>query len=336
MWRDLARICAGEGLPLRQPSAFPRGSLLAARIACAGADEAWIGGFVRGIYTANFAEDRPIGDPEVVAAVLQRLGVEPQPWLARAATPEVKDRLRAQTDEAIARGLFGAPAVTVGDELFWGNDRLEEAIAHARGETAMERSEVVLDFWFGPRGADAETRARHAARWFAGGAALDAEVAERFGGDVATAARHQRDAWAATPRGRLALILLLDQFSRHLYRGRAEAFASDPHALALALAGIDAGLDAELGDAERAFFYMPLHHAENLAVQDRGVEAFAGLHGGCDAAWRATAAEFLKYAREHRDIVARFGRFPHRNDVLGRVSTPEERAYLESAPRYGQ
>ena len=200
----------------------------------------------------------------------------------------------------------------------------------------MERSEAVLDFWFGPRGADAETRAAHARRWFDGGAAFDAEVAERFSGDVAAAVRHQRDAWAATPRGRLALILLLDQFSRHLYRGRAEAFASDPHALALALAGIDAGLDAELGDAERAFFYMPLHHAENLAVQDRCVELFARLHGGCDAAWRAAAAEFLKYAREHRDVVARFGRFPHRNDVLGRVSTPEERAYLESAPRYGQ
>jgi uncharacterized protein (DUF924 family)/2-hydroxychromene-2-carboxylate isomerase len=336
MWRDLARICASEGLPFRQPSAFPRGSLLAARLACAGAAEAWIGGFVRGIYPANFAEDRPIGDAEVVAAVLQRLRVEPRPWLARAATPEVKDRLRAQTDEAIARGLFGAPAVTVGDELFWGNDRLEEAIAHARGETAMERGEAVLAFWFGSRGADAGTRTAYAARWFDGDRAFDQEVAQRFGADVAAAVRHQLDAWASTPRGRLALILLLDQFSRHVHRGRAEAFASDGHALALALAGIDAGLDAQLDASERAFFYMPLHHAENLAAQDRSVEAFTQLHDRCAADWRPWALEFLKHAREHRDVVARFGRFPHRNEVLGRVSTPEELAYLESAPRYGQ
>ncbi len=337
MWRDLARVCAREGLPLRQPSAFPRGSLLAARVTCAAADEPWVGAFVRGIYTANFVEDRAIGEAAVVADVLHRLGIEPDPWLARATAPDVKDRLRAQTDEAIARGLFGAPAVTVGDELFWGNDRLDEAIALARGAgTDADRQEAVLAFWFGPRDADARTRTAHAARWFAGDAVLDAEVAQRFAGDVAAAVRHQRDAWAPSARGRLALILLLDQFSRQLYRGRAEAFASDPHALALALTGIDAGLDAPLGDAERAFFYMPLHHAENLAVQDRCVDVFAALHARSDAAWRDQAAGFLRYAREHRDVIARFGRFPHRNAALGRASTAEERAYLAASPRYGQ
>ncbi|HSP98553.1 MAG TPA: DUF924 family protein [Candidatus Dormibacteraeota bacterium] len=337
MWRDLARLCAAEGLPLRQPSVFPRGSLLAARVACAAADEPWIGAFVRAIYTANFAFDRPIGESDVVAAALRDLGIDAEAWLARAAAPEAKQRLRAQTDEAIARGLFGAPAVTVGEELFWGNDRLEQAIAHAAGaDDDGGRSEAVLAFWFGPPDADAATRARHEARWFAGGPAVDAEVAQRFAGDVAAAVRRQRDGWAATARGRLALILLLDQFPRHLYRGRAEAFASDRHAQALALAGIDAGLDTQLGDAERAFFYMPLHHAEDLAVQERGVAAFAALHAACAEAWRGAAAAFLKYAREHRDVVARFGRFPHRNAVLGRPATAAERAYLEAAPRYGQ
>ena len=337
MWRDLARICAAEGLPLRQPSAFPRGSLLAARVACAASDEPWIGAFVRAIYTANFALDRPIGEPEVVATALRELGVDADAWLTRAGTAETKDKLRAQTETAIARGIFGAPAMTVGDELFWGNDRLEEAVAHASGASAREdRSEAVLAFWFGPPDADAATREAHSRRWFEGGAAMDAEVAQRFAGDVAAAVRHQRDGWATSARGRLALILLLDQFSRHLYRGRVEAFASDRHAQALAVAGMDAGVDLELNDAERAFFYMPLHHAEDLALQERAVAAFATLHADCAESWRAYAAEFLRYAREHRDVVARFGRFPHRNAVLGRSATADEHAYLERAPRYGQ
>lgn len=337
MWRDLARACAAAGLPLRRPSAFPRGSLLAARVACAAAEEPWVGAFVRAVYTANFAADRAIGEAAVVGDALRGLGVDAGAWLARGASPEGRQRLRANTDEAIARGIFGAPAVTVGDELFWGNDRLEEAIARAcGGGDDGARSEAVLAFWFGPPDADAATRAAHAARWFAGEPAFDAEVARRFAGDLAAAVRRQRDAWAATARGRLALILLLDQFSRQLYRGRAEAFASDRHALGLALAGIDAGLDAQLGDPERAFFYMPLQHAEDLALQERSVALFAALHATCAAAWRDAAAGFLRFAREHRDVVARFGRFPHRNAVLGRASTPAEHAYLEAAPRYGQ
>jgi len=134
MWRDLARICDDLGLPLRRPSVFPRPSLPAARLARAAAGEPWIGEFVRGVYHANFAEDRDVADPAVVGEVLAALGVAPEPWLARTAEPTVKDALRAQTERAQALGIFGAPSFTIGDELFWGNDRLERAVAWARGE----------------------------------------------------------------------------------------------------------------------------------------------------------------------------------------------------------
>ncbi|MFN8643839.1 MAG: DUF924 family protein [Candidatus Binatia bacterium] len=330
MWRDLERICAAAGLPLRRPSAFPRGSLLAARVASAAAGEAWVGAFVRAIYTANFAADRPMGEPAVVAAALRDVGVDAAAWLARAEDAAGKQRLRANTDEAQARGIFGAPTLTVGDELFWGNDRLEEAVARARhrADDPAARQAAVLDFWFGARDAGAEARAAHAARWFAGTAAVDAEIAARFAADVAAAVRHQRDHWAATARGRLALILLLDQFPRHLYRGRAEAFASDGHALTLALSGIDAGLDRHLDPLERAFFYLPLEHAESLAAQERCVAAFEALLVECPAALRTLAMPFVDHARQHRDVIARFGRFPHRNGALGRDSTAAERAYL--------
>lgn len=337
MWQDLARVCAAAGLPLRRPSVFPRGSLLAARVACAATDEPWVGAFARAVYTANFAADQPIGEADVVAAAVRAAGADPAPWLARAAAPEAKQRLRANTEEAQARGIFGAPTVTVGDQLFWGNDRLEEAVARARGaDDDAGRIAAVLDFWFGPPHADAATRAACAARWFAGEPAFDAAIAQRFAADVAAAARHQRDHWAATARGRLALILLLDQFPRHLYRGRAEAFASDRHALVLALSGIDAGLDRQLDTVERGFFYLPLEHAEDLAVQERCVGEFSALLAQCPAAWEARAAQFLDFARQHHDVIARFGRFPHRNAALGRATTAEERAYLDAGGGFGK
>jgi 2-hydroxychromene-2-carboxylate isomerase len=131
MWRDLERICAAHGIPLRRPSVFPRGSLLAARVAYAGAREPWVGDFIQSVYHANFAEDRDIASRDVVADLLARLG-QPAAVLERADAPESKARLRAETEEAIRLGVFGAPSFVVGDELFWGNDRLEEAIAWCR------------------------------------------------------------------------------------------------------------------------------------------------------------------------------------------------------------
>ena len=131
MWRDLERICARQGVPFRHPSRFPRPALLAARVACVGASAPWGPDFVRAVYRANFADDREIGDADVVASVLRDLDLDVAATLSRAQSAETKARLRANTDEAVQRGIFGAPSFVVGDELFWGNDRLEDALAWA-------------------------------------------------------------------------------------------------------------------------------------------------------------------------------------------------------------
>lgn len=132
MWRDMERICARQGLEWRQPSEFPRSGLVAARVACAAADQAWLPAFVRAVYRAGFAEDRDIADPAVIGAVLESLDgdarVDVGLWLARAQEPATKDHLRAQTAAAQGLGIFGAPSFVVAGELFWGNDRLEEAL----------------------------------------------------------------------------------------------------------------------------------------------------------------------------------------------------------------
>ena len=132
MWRDLERTCDALGLAFRRPSRFPRNGLLAARVATAGRDEPWIGDFVRAVYSANFGGDREIADRETIAGVLGELGLPADELLAASESAETKERLRAATEEATRRGVFGAPTFIVGEELFWGNDRLEHAIAWAR------------------------------------------------------------------------------------------------------------------------------------------------------------------------------------------------------------
>jgi 2-hydroxychromene-2-carboxylate isomerase len=132
MWRDLERITAKHGLPFRRPTTFPRNGLLAARVACAAAGEPWGPEFVRRVYRANFADDRDIADPGVIADILAGLGQPAEDVIARAGVDATKDVLRRQTERAIALGIFGAPTCVVGTELFWGNDRLEEAIFATR------------------------------------------------------------------------------------------------------------------------------------------------------------------------------------------------------------
>lgn len=127
MWRDMERLCEQQGLPLQRPSQFPRNGLLAARLAARFEQEPWIGSFVRGVYKANFAQDHEISDPAVVASVLEAIG-QPASVLAQAESPEAKSRLRSNTEEAVALGIFGAPSFVVDRELFWGNDRLEQAL----------------------------------------------------------------------------------------------------------------------------------------------------------------------------------------------------------------
>jgi 2-hydroxychromene-2-carboxylate isomerase len=133
MWRDLERICAADGLPLKLPPvSFPQNGLKAARLALVGEREGWTPAFTRAVFAANYAEQKDISDDVTLRGILDGLGVDSTASLAAADTPAIKQRLRAQNDEAVALGLFGAPSFTIGDELFWGNDRLEAALAWAK------------------------------------------------------------------------------------------------------------------------------------------------------------------------------------------------------------
>ena len=132
MWRDVERLCTRAGLPFRKPSVFPRNGLIAARIAIVGCSEPWGPNFVRGVYRANFGQDRDISDSGLLAEILRKGGADrPDAILALSNAPETKERLRRRTEEAQARGIFGAPSFLVGEELFWGGDRLDQAIEYA-------------------------------------------------------------------------------------------------------------------------------------------------------------------------------------------------------------
>lgn len=131
MWRDMERLCADQGLKLVQPTIFPQNGIQAARIALAGAEDGWIAAFTKAVYAANFAEGADISAPDTLARVLGGLGLDPAAVMPRAQSQAIKDQLRSNTEAAIAAGLYGAPSFTVGDELFWGNDRLENALAWA-------------------------------------------------------------------------------------------------------------------------------------------------------------------------------------------------------------
>ena len=133
MWRDLERVCAADGLKLKLPPvAFPQNGLKAARLALVGESKGWIPGFTKAVFVANYAEQKDIGDDDTLAEILLALGVDANSAFEAANAPANKEALKAQTEEAMARGLFGAPSFTVGDELFWGNDRLEAALEWAK------------------------------------------------------------------------------------------------------------------------------------------------------------------------------------------------------------
>ncbi len=134
MWRDLTRICTDEGLPFCRPAVFPQNSLLAARIALVGTDEGWVAPFSRAVFRENFVHGRSISDTKVLRAALNDLGLDPAPVMDRATSPENKERLRAQVEDAQWRGIFGAPSFVADGELFWGFDRMRRAIAWAAGD----------------------------------------------------------------------------------------------------------------------------------------------------------------------------------------------------------
>ncbi len=194
----------------------------------------------------------------------------------------------------------------------------------------MTEIEEVLDFWFGACGPDGALDPARQKMWFGDGREHDAEIRDKFGALHDRAARGELEReWAATPRGRVALIVVLDQFSRHIHRDTAAAFAQDPAAQRLAVTGINQRADHELFPAQRAFFYMPLEHAEDIELQRLCVRCFDGLVHTVAQAWRKEYESFLDYARRHCDIIERFGRFPHRNEALGRHSTTAEIKFLK-------
>jgi len=173
-----------------------------------------------------------------------------------------------------------------------------------------ERPEDVVAFW---RKAGPE-------KWFTRDAAFDAEIADRFSALHGAAADGGHDAWAQNAEGALALILVLDQFSRNLHRGSALAFASDPKALQIAETAVARGDDRAVPKDLQVFFYMPFEHSESLADQRMAIRLTHAMQN----------ADYLKYAHTHHDVIRRFGRFPHRNAVLGRHTTAAEKAFLEA------
>lgn len=188
---------------------------------------------------------------------------------------------------------------------------------------------AILDFWFGALAGDTTTAQARQQLWWSKNAVIDAEIRERFGPAVAAAAAGAHREWAREPRGRLALILLFDQFPRNIYRDTPQAFAHDGLALRLALDGIAAAADRSLRAIERVFFYLPLEHAESAALQERSVALFTALADSVPEADRKTFAGFADYAVRHHDVIRRFGRFPHRNHILGRASTAAEEQFLQ-------
>jgi uncharacterized protein (DUF924 family) len=196
----------------------------------------------------------------------------------------------------------------------------------SRGE--VDEVDEVLGFWFGELDADGRAAAEQRSRWWRKDAAFDQLVRDRFADLHEAVAAGRRDDWLDSARGRLAAIIVLDQFSRNMFRGSGRAHAADARAQELARGGIDRGMDRQLAHDERGFFYMPLMHGEARADQDRCVELFRAWRDEASEAMRDHVAALLDYAERHRNIVRRFGRFPHRNDLLGRPSTPEELAFL--------
>lgn len=197
----------------------------------------------------------------------------------------------------------------------------------------------ILFFWFGPRPYLAARVQQHARIWFGEPDSpeitpqTDELIRDRYGELTVAAQQGALSAWESSPRRRLALILLLDQFSRNIYRGSVRAFTQDLQALSLTISGMQLGADATLDPVERLFFYMPLMHAESLDVQEESVAAFRRLIEEAPADLRRIFDSSLQAAVQHRTIIQRFGRFPHRNRVLGRENTPEELEWLATGGR---
>lgn len=188
-------------------------------------------------------------------------------------------------------------------------------------------ADQILDVWFGPDEASIHERSP---RWYKRDAAFDTELADRFGAHLVPASAGRYHHWERDPGGALALTILLDQFPRNIYRGDARAFSFDAAARGVVDRALQAGHDRMLIPPQRAFFYLPLMHSEHLADHARALRCFEDLVAAARGGpWLSMVTGNLKYQRAHTRIVQRFGRYPHRNEVIGRDSSPEELAFLQ-------
>ena len=195
----------------------------------------------------------------------------------------------------------------------------------------MATIDDVLTFWFGTApAADAAGFGARMQRWYLGGPAEDVAIRERFADTIERALAGELDGWADTPRGGVALILVLDQMTRSVFRGTPRSFAGDARAQRIALAMLDAGAVWVLSWEERHFVYMPLVHAEDAALLDRFNALFPRTLPLVPDFARPLLGDGIEQGRKYRDLIARFGRFPHRNEALGRASTPEEVEFLKT------
>ena len=194
----------------------------------------------------------------------------------------------------------------------------------------------MLDFWFGDGLAVGWPSGSRNDLWWGGGAELDQTIKTRFGEWVQQAVAGGLKDWEPDPLNRLALVILLDQFTRNVHRRSAQAFAGDSRSQALVSDALTKGMDQQLPWVGRVFFYMPLMHAEHLALQDECVRRFTQLHADAPEALKADLVGNIEFSKGHRDIIARFGRFPYRNAVLARTSTAAEEEFLKNGPRFGQ
>lgn len=195
----------------------------------------------------------------------------------------------------------------------------------------METADAIHEFWFGTNADDVKAADQKKKLWWSKDTAIDDIIAQRFEKTTLATVDGSLSSWKSTSRGLLAFILLTDQFPRNMYRGTSNAFAYDHIALQLCKQALEQGVDQLLRTIERVFVYLPLEHSESIADQERAVQLFKQLASDVPPSQKSTFDGFHQFAIRHRDIIARFGRFPHRNEMLGRTSTEEEIAFLKTA-----
>lgn len=199
------------------------------------------------------------------------------------------------------------------------------------------RIEAILSFWFKEQALSAPQIDQRMEVWFSEDPVFDHEIKKDFADEIARASSGDLDHWAHNPLGRLALIILIDQFRRNIYRGTAKAFSKDQLALKLCVQGAIEKMDRGLAPIQKVFFYMPLQHAESRKVQAKSVELYNRLAASVSPTLRETFVTIAHFAELHKDIIDQFGRFPHRNILLNRQNTPEEDEYLSGeSPSFGQ